>query len=111
VGHLDLVLLRYALEVAGQPDFWSLTNLDRVEVEPRFTYTRAYEIAGQRIERLIPSAQHDLDYQRALTAQLWTAQPILEARPASFIELVEDFSLVPVGLLSTGPQTANKNLR
>jgi adenylosuccinate synthase len=108
VGHLDLVLLRYALEVAGQPDCWSLTNLDRVAAEPRFSYVRAYEIDGQRIERLMPSDQHDLDYQRALTQQLWTARPILEARPDSFVELVEDFSDVPVGLLSRGPRTADK---
>ena len=111
VGHLDLVLLRYALEVAGDPDCWSLTNLDRVEAEPRFTYTRAYEIDGQRIERLIPSSQHDLDYQRALTAQLWAAQPILEARPGSFVEIVEDFSQIPVGLLSVGARTVDKMLR
>jgi adenylosuccinate synthase len=108
VGHLDLVLLRYALEVAGAPDCWSLTNLDRVAIEPSFTYTRAYEIDGHRVERLIPPPGHDLDYQRALTQQLWVAQPILEARPDSFVELVEDFSRAPVGLLSRGPRTADK---
>jgi len=108
VGHLDLVLLRYALEVAGQPDCWSLTNLDRVAAEPGFTYCQAYDLDGQRVERLIPSLQHDLDYQRALTAQLWAALPILEARPVSFIELVEDFSQIPVGLLSAGPRAVDK---
>jgi adenylosuccinate synthase len=117
-GYFDAVALRYALEVAGHIDSLVVTNLDRLVGQTDWRVATAYQASGGRpLSRLVPAAGHDLDYQRALTAQLLEYQPAYEtARSGSFqpghftpyLRQIEAWLGRPVSLASAGLQAKHK---
>jgi adenylosuccinate synthase len=92
-GHLDLVLLRYALEVCPV-DALALTHVDR---PPEAVCTRYREAS-----RLVPSPGRDLDYQAELTGRLFRARPMLEAVRGPVSEMLRAALRVPVAIESRG---------
>lgn len=114
VGWLDLVLLRYAIEMVGPLDYLAVTCLDRLAELDEIKLCTHYTLDGSPCERLVPSpVAQDLDYQAQLTAQLWRAQPQLlpVADTSAFVEQVANRLVLPVGLLSYGPTAAAKEWR
>jgi adenylosuccinate synthase len=108
MGHLDLVLARYALEVAGGADAIALTHLDRAEAQPDLQVADAYDDAGATVRRIALGPEHDLDYQRSLATWLAGVRPILSGHPSSFIEALQEGTGCPVAIAGYGPTAADK---
>jgi len=106
VGHLDTVALRYALDVAGGVDGLAVTHLDVAGARPDLRACRAYEMDGERVERL-GAGPPDLDRQAALTRRLLRARPVYGPL-GDPVETVEDALRAPVVLRSHGPASADK---
>jgi adenylosuccinate synthase len=117
VGHLDLVALRYAIEVCDGIDSLALTHLDRAESDVDLRVATAYRLAayGARpaatLDRLEPGPFTDLDHQSRLTATLRQATPVLRTPDAPWSDLVERATGVPVSVESRGPAAGAKRAR
>lgn len=116
VGWLDLVMLRYALEVVGPLDYLALTCLDRLAALPTAQICRRYQYDSCIVERLTV-ARHGqgaarLAYQEQLTRNLARCRPCLEplAHPLDLPDILAADLELPVGLISTGPAAADKRL-
>jgi adenylosuccinate synthase len=105
VGHLDLVGLRYALQVAGPVDGLAVTHLDSVDAAGgRVRAAVAHRVAGTRVTTWAPGRHGDLDHQAALTAQLAAAAPELVELDGADDVLRHLTALgVPVVSTATGP--------
>jgi adenylosuccinate synthase len=114
VGWLDLLLLRYAVDVVGRLDYLALTCLDRLATVAPLQLCTAYQGPdGRLIERLLPAATpQDLAHQTALTAQLMACRPRLTEVPsgAALVAAVQDALQLPVGLRSYGPTAEDKHV-
>ena len=111
VGWLDLVLLRYALEVVGRLDYLAVTCLDRLAELEELKICCAYQSDSGRIKRLVPSSiPQALDYQEKLTRTLARCRPLFEqvSDVESMLSRVASELGVPVGLISEGPTAAEK---
>lgn len=111
VGWLDLVMLRYALAVAGPLDYLAVTCLDRLAGVDELKLCTHYQMAAERCDALLLSPiPQDLDYQAQLTQQLRHAQPQLVTVPDSttLIDYLATALGVPVRLRSDGPTAAAK---
>jgi adenylosuccinate synthase len=110
-GWLDLVLLRYAVEVVGRLDGLAVTCLDRVGALPELQICHGYQSGPLQVGRIIPAPDpQDLAYQGQITAALAGCQPAL-ARLGGLDELlhaVEGDLNLPVILTSYGPTAADK---
>ncbi len=106
VGHLDAVALRYALDAAGGADGLAVTHLDVAGARPDLRVCRAYDLDGERTERL-EAGPPDLDRQAALTRRLLRARPVY-APLGDPVATVEDALGTPVVLRSYGPSSADK---
>ncbi|WUH96595.1 adenylosuccinate synthetase [Spirillospora sp. NBC_00431] len=109
VGHLDAVALRYALDVTGGVDGLAVTHLDIAGARPDLRVCHAYDIDGERVERL-ETGPPDLDRQAALTERLRAARPVY-APLGRAEETVEEITRTPVVLRSHGPTAAEKSAR
>jgi adenylosuccinate synthase len=111
VGWLDLVLLRYAVEVVGQLDGLAVTCLDRLENLPEIQICQSYQIGPLQVKRIIPSPEmHNLAYQEQITATLNTCRPIL-TRLSNTDALLNRLSHnlgLPIVLTSHGPTAEDK---
>lgn len=112
-GALDLVALRYALEVSGRTSGGALglavTCLDRVP--PQVEVSRAYEGVepDAQTARLSPGAPEDLAAREALGRALSHATPCLErVARAELCARIERELEVPVWLESYGPQAEDR---
>jgi adenylosuccinate synthase len=112
VGWLDLVLLRYALEIVGPLDCLALTCLDRLATLPDLRVCRRYSHQGESIERLAIAPQPSLEHQEGLTRLLMACRPLLDQLdgPQTLPDLLGAELGVPVGLLSAGPTAADKQV-
>lgn len=113
VGWLDLVLLRYALELTGPLDYLAVTCLDRLEALPELKVCRAYAYDTFAVERIARSPRpRDLAYQQRLTEHLARCRPLLERLPdrQALLDLLARDLGTPVGLVSEGPTAADKRL-
>ena len=108
VGHFDAVAVRYALEACGGADALALTHLDVARARADLLICRAYEIGGQRVERLPVGPPGDLDRQERLTRRLLTARPVYGQVAGGWVETISDELGVPVVLGSYGPSAAGK---
>lgn len=106
VGHLDLVALRYALEATGGVDALAVTHLDVARGRDDLLVCRAYEIDGERVERLPVGPPGDLERQERLTRRLLAARPVYEP-PADPVEALESLG-PPIALRSHGPTASDK---
>ncbi|MGE0710731.1 MAG: adenylosuccinate synthetase [Planctomycetota bacterium] len=118
-GALDLVLARYALEVAGGACGLALTCLDRIEPEvalcegyalgARSTGLELHADDGAGRTRLRPGPPAELEWRSALGALLGAARPRLrrvarEELPACVAEALG----APVWLTAWGPRAADR---
>jgi adenylosuccinate synthase len=106
VGHLDAVALRYALDAAGGADGLAVTHLDVAGARPDLRACRAYDLDGERIERL-EAGPPDLHRQAALSRRLLRARPVY-APLADPVATVEDALRTPVVVRSYGPVSTDK---
>jgi adenylosuccinate synthase len=111
VGWLDLVMLRYALDVVGKLDYLAVTCLDRLQSLSTLHYCNRYQGEGFSIERLVKSPiPRSLPYQEQLTHKLNHCRPILQAvaNSAALLEVIEKELALPVGLISEGASAEDK---
>lgn len=111
LGWLDLVLLRYALDLVGPLDWLAVTCLDRLAGLPALNACRRYRCDGGALERLAPSPMpHNLVYQEGLTNLLARCQPEPEPveSPEKLLDLLAAELGMPVGLTSHGPSAEDK---
>jgi adenylosuccinate synthase len=111
VGWLDLVLLRYALAVAGPLDSLALTCLDRLVDLPEFYLCTAYDCDRARIEHLPPPEYPDLARQARLTSLLERCRPRLE-RQENGLQIAAKVShelSLPIKIISMGPAAGRKD--
>ena len=113
-GWLDLVMLRYAAEVAGPLDCLAVTCLDRMEALPAVQFCAAYRCDGQAIDRIAPSPVcGDLAHQERLTGLLGRCTPILRTveDTADLLAAIAASTGVPVSITSLGPAAGAKRWR
>jgi adenylosuccinate synthase len=113
VGWLDLVLLRYALDVAGGVDQLAVTCLDRLGAAPGLRVCRRYDgpldgCAEQGRLRVMPPP--NLEYQEKLTQALLGCAPRYESvgNETELLDAIEVELNCPIGLVSHGPAWRDK---
>lgn len=124
VGYLDLIALRYAIEVAGTVDCLALTHLDRLDEFPRWQVCDGYEYQGNESD-LSPYFEHDgrmirsikvnnpptLEHQERLTQLLGDCVPCyttIEKSPEHYLAKIEARLGVLIGLTSGGMTADDK---
>lgn len=108
VGHLDAVVLRYAIEVSGDVDAIALTHLDTAARHSGLRICRSYQAQGRPVTRIAPGPPQNLDYQEQLTRMLLGARPVYEQPGRDWAEIIELETGVPVVVRSYGPTAADK---
>lgn len=108
-GWLDLVMLRYAIEVIGTLDMLAVTCLDRLTDIREPMVCRGYRHNATPVERLVRSpVPRSLEYQEQLGHMLESSRPILESANATvMLDLLAGLG-VPVGIVSMGPTAEDK---
>ncbi|MFC8529379.1 adenylosuccinate synthetase [Nocardia sp. NPDC057227] len=104
-GHLDLVLLRYALAVCGGVDGLVVNHLD---VPGQLRVATAYRTPGGIIRRLPVGPVRDLAHQESLTELLRSATPQLADLPADIPAYLERELGTPVLLTGNGPARSDR---
>lgn len=110
-GWLDMVMLRYALDVVGPLDGLAVTCLDRLAELGELRVCQRYTSAGRELERLAISPDpRNLAHQERLTMQLLACVPqhvALASADALLGHLERDLDL-PVTIASYGSDAASK---
>lgn len=114
VGHLDAVMLRYAVDVCGGVDAIALTHLDTARSHAgHLRICRQYEWNSGRFERLKLGPERDLGRQERLTQLLQSEfRPVYDSRvPAGddeWCDAVAEIAGAPVTVRSSGPAATQK---
>ena len=114
VGWLDLLMLRYALDVTGQVDALAVTCLDRLSELPEVKVCRRYRHDSAMVDRIARApVARSLAYQEQLTHQLAVCRPVLEpvVDAEALLDLLAANLRVPVELASWGPTAEDKSYR
>jgi adenylosuccinate synthase len=123
VGHLDFVVLSYALAATRGVDALAVTNLDRLAELTDISTCSAYRLPP--VHRTSPyfSGNGDLatgihvgpknrrDYQETITKVLFGTEPVLEpfeGDDSQYLELIESKLGAPVKYTSAGPTALDK---
>ncbi|QIS04888.1 adenylosuccinate synthetase [Nocardia brasiliensis] len=105
LGHLDPILLRYAIAVSGGIDALAVTHLDA----PGTRYAAMeYRTEHGVVTALPPGEWQDLEHQRRLTDLLTDADPVRTEIPADVVPWLEERLGAPVVLTSDGPTRAHR---
>ncbi|WP_330179881.1 adenylosuccinate synthetase [Nocardia sp. NBC_01503] len=99
-GHLDPILLRYAIRACGGIDGLAVNHLDALG---EIRTATGYLTADGCLDRLDLGEWQDLDHQRRLTELLEAATPVLADLPTDVIGYLEAELGVPVVLTAHGP--------
>ncbi|WP_107658017.1 adenylosuccinate synthetase [Nocardia suismassiliense] len=105
LGHLDPILLRYAITVSGGIDGLALTHLDTPGT--RYAATKYHTTDGV-LNDLPPGPWQDLVHQQHLTDLLTTAHPTLTEMPQDVAPWLAQTLDTPVVLTSNGPTRAHR---
>lgn len=105
LGHLDPILLRYAIAAAGGIDGLALTHLDAPGTHYAAT---GYATDEGVVDHLSPGTWQDLDHQQRLTDLLTTARPILTEMPDDVPRWLAQTLDTPVVLTSNGPTRTHR---
>lgn len=110
VGWLDMVLLRYALELVQPLDMLAVTCLDRVTRLPTLQVVSEYISKDGPIHKLEVAPSPSLEYQEVLTQNLFSYRPHLQKIPSSdeLLAYLEEELRVPIGIRSYGPSAKDK---
>lgn len=110
VGWLDMVLLRYALEVVKPLDMLAVTNLDRLAKLPTLKVASHYNLKQERIHSLEVAPSPSLEYQEALGQRLFSCRPHLQklANSEELLSYLEEQLGLPIGIRSYGPSANDK---
>ncbi|WP_306362035.1 adenylosuccinate synthetase [Nocardia sp. CC227C] len=107
-GHLDPILLRYAVDACGGIDGLAVNHLDTVGDIRTAT---GYLTADGFVDRIECGPWRDLDHQRRLTDALTAAVPVLAELPGSIPDHLEHRLGVPVVLTADGPDRTARTIR
>ncbi len=105
VGHLDLVALRYSVQMCREVDGIALGHLDQIGATGgAVRAATSYVVDGRRVDRLPVGRWRDLDHQERLTNLLECATPELTPMPTvdECVRLVETLG-APVEVMGFGP--------
>jgi len=128
VGYLDLLALRYALQVTGRVDGLVVTNLDRMAAMPQWRVCTAYDYPGpaadlagdfehhgRRVTGIrLPADPTDLPAQEWLTRRLMQMQPIYtgcKRSRESYLAMLQNALSLPIVITSDGPSARDKEIR
>jgi adenylosuccinate synthase len=107
VGWMDLVMMRYALEVAGGADELAVTCVDRLAEVARMRMCERYEGAASpwyERGRLQARPAPNLEYQEQLTAMLAGCRPVYGEQAAEdYLPWLQSMLGIPITLASWGP--------
>ncbi|MDI9916792.1 adenylosuccinate synthetase [Rhodococcus sp. IEGM 1379] len=113
VGHLDEMLLRYAIDVSDGVDGVALTHLDALG-RAAAANTPIHGVERYEEWASIPVGEwKDLDHQQALTDALRTvkvAAKQVPSEPEEFVDYLSGALGVPVVLTADGPDRADRRL-
>ncbi|MFE3989598.1 adenylosuccinate synthetase [Nocardia tengchongensis] len=107
-GHLDPLLLRYAIEACGGIDGLAVNHLDALGDIRTAT---GYLTADGCVDRLDCGVWQDLGHQQRLTELLEAATPAYADLPADVPGYLEAELGAPVVLTACGPDRADRTLR
>lgn len=127
VGHLDLVALRYALNVIGKVDGLVITSLDRMNafaawktcdryqhLENPSELKKIFDFDDHRIRHIrVPADPTDLIQQEELTRLLFMMKPVYECHKKdhpSYLEFISQVLSLPIAITSFGPTARAKEL-
>lgn len=104
-GHLDPILLRYAVAVCGGIDGLVVNHLD---MPGTLRAATGYETPAGLITELAPGRWRDLDHQQRLTDRLGAARPILTSIDGDPATWLGERLGVPVVLTGHGPDRRDR---
>jgi adenylosuccinate synthase len=110
-GPLDLVLLRYALEVIGGVDSLAITHMDIPQSKVCTSYDVPDEYAAL-IKNGLVHKPRKVAYkdQEVLNTALVNAKPnYMPIQPDEIVSIIENATKTPADILSSGPRLANKH--
>lgn len=114
MGHLDELLLRYAIEVSGGVDGLALTHLDAMD-RARVAGTPIRGVQAYEGLPTVPVGEwKDLDYQQALTDSLKAVEVVakeLPSDPEDFARYLSEEMGAPVVLTADGADRADRQVR
>ncbi len=117
VGYLDLVALRYALEVTNGADFLGLSHLDRLTDLPEWRVCEAYScnapdrdqyftIKNGLVTAIKVQNPLDLAARERLTQLLFQCKPVYETIPrtdeAAYLAYIEEALGIPIAIAGHG---------
>lgn len=133
VGYFDLLATRYALEVAGRPDYLAITNVDRLKTVPEWKICTAYAYQGEQtdlsdyfeqdqgnVSKIKVCRPGDLTHQEKLTQRLLSCTPeyldfaLLHGERhtneevTAYLSFLEEMLSVPIAISSYGLSAREK---
>ncbi|MEM7334637.1 MAG: adenylosuccinate synthetase, partial [Chloroflexota bacterium] len=114
VGWLDLLLLRYGIDVVGSLDYLAVCHLDRLSEFKQLHVCNEYKHGNKTIQSLpLKKRIEDLEHQSYLTQLLENCAPILTtvSTPEALIAQLEQTLNLPVHLESWGETAVDKKGR
>ena len=111
VGWLDLVMLKYAVDVVGELDYLAVTCLDRLQDEAQLFVCDRYVWDTVQIDRLqVKDKLEDLDFQARMTALLGQVRPKFTLIPdlTQLLKHIAAATNLPIGITSYGASATDK---